>query len=271
MPQHSMTSRQKKLAVPSSVYTRLLFVLGAAGLLGVVGIIFVLFNHRLLAPPLYATVTRASARSTADTTATPKDFLPLILILPTTTPTPTATASHTPTITYTPTITLTPTPTPTATPRVLQFCRNLSGFPLPIPDNDFEGVSDTNSLSFSGIIQDLNISLMINHTYVSDIWATLRQVESNTTIELIRRAGGFSCSGDNIAAQLDDSASVPISDSAACHASQTPAIAGDLKPYQLLSAFTNQNIQGSWVLNVSDHAENDTGTLVEWCLIATLP
>lgn len=265
MPQHSMTFRHKKLTVPNSVFTRLLFVLGAAGLLGIFAIIFVLFNKRPLAPPLYTTVTRASARSTADTTATPKDFLPLILILPTTTPTPTTTATHTPTITQT------PTATPTATPRVLQFCRNLSGFPLPIPDNDFVGVSDTNIISISSMIQDLNISLRINHTYVSDIWATLRHTETNTTIELIRRAGGFGCAGDNIAATLDDGALVPISESAACHADQNPAISGELRPYGALSAFNNQNIQGSWVLNVSDHAENDTGTLVEWCLIATLP
>jgi hypothetical protein len=260
-----MNFRLPKHPLPTSMYNKLLLLLGMAGLLGIAGILFLLTGSRPPTPPVYATVTRASARTSADTTATPKDFLPLLLKLPTTTPTPTSTATHTPTIT------LTPTPTATATPRVLQFCRNFSGFPLPIPDGEPDGISDSNQVDISGQILDLNLSLRINHTYVSDIWATLRHVETNTTIELIRRAGGFSCSGDNIAAELDDSALVPISDSAACLASQTPAISGDLRPYGLLSAFNNQNIQGSWVLNVSDRSVTDLGYLVEWCLIATLP
>ncbi len=147
------------------------------------------------------------------------------------------------------------------------FCRDVS---LAIPDNNVTGVTDTQTVAAMGQLTDLNVSVRATHTWVGDLIFTVRNVGTNTSVTVIDRPGvpasTFGCSGDNIAATLDDQAASPVEGQCAAG---TPTINGTFQPNNLLSAFNGQQLANTWTLNASDRAGGDTGTLTQWCLIAT--
>ena len=112
---------------------------------------------------------------------------------------------------------------------------------LSIPDNDSDGVSDTLSISESGFIKDVEVSLKINHTYISDLFITLVSPAGERAI-LHQRTGG---SSNNIHKQY----------------------AIDSLPS--LQTYLGDQMNGSWTLHVSDHAGRDVGILKEWALKIT--
>ena len=145
-----------------------------------------------------------------------------------------------------------------------------SGLPLAIPDNSATGVTSTLTIADTGTITDINVNVGATHTYVGDLIFTLTHVETGTTVTLIDRPGvpasSYGCSGDNIAATLDDAAATPVE--GVC-AGSTPTINGTFSPNQALSAFNNQSLTGTWQLKVSDNASQDTGSLTSWSLDIT--
>lgn len=100
--------------------------------------------------------------------------------------------------------------------------------------------------SFS--ISDLNISLSINHTYVSDLRIRLIAPDG-TSVQLVNRRGG---SSDNVRLTLDDEATANVSSASTLN--------GTYRPERLLSAFDGKNSAGSWKLEIVDVARVDTGT-----------
>ena len=138
-----------------------------------------------------------------------------------------------------------------------------------IPDNSSAGVSDTivNS-SFNGPLQDLNVELVVDHTWVGDLVVTLNN--SANLVTLVDRPGipasAFGCGNDDIDVIIDDEGTGPIED--AC--SSAPAIGGTLTPSIPLSAFDATQYADSWTLTISDNEGNDTGTLVRWCLVPAI-
>lgn len=138
-----------------------------------------------------------------------------------------------------------------------------------IPDNRAAGVSDSISVTDVGTVANLTVFVQITHPYVGDLSATLQHTDgsTNTTVTLFNRPGrvsyGNGCSGDNILVTLADSAGVPVQN--LCSATP-PAIVGTAVPVDALAAFAGQNLRGTWTLNVADHKNKDTGTLVRWCL-----
>lgn len=104
-------------------------------------------------------------------------------------------------------------------------------------------------------ISDINVSVQITHTWVSDLIITLIS-PSGTQIQLVNQKCS---SSDNITAIFDDSGST-----LAC--SGNPVISGTVKSAQLLSALNGQSSQGVWTLRVADGADGDGGSLVAWGL-----
>ncbi|MFO1062485.1 MAG: S8 family serine peptidase [Pirellulales bacterium] len=102
--------------------------------------------------------------------------------------------------------------------------------------------------SFS--IADLNVDLSIDHTYVGDLRIRLIGPDG-TSVQLVNRRGG---SRDNIRVVFDDEASQSI-------ATVTGNLSGSLKPERALSAFDGKNAKGRWILEVTDAARLDIGTL----------
>jgi hypothetical protein len=100
-----------------------------------------------------------------------------------------------------------------------------------IPDNDPTGVSSTIAVSDQGTIDSVKVNLDISHTYRGDLRVVLRH--AGREIVLHDKTGGT---------ENDLDVTVPVAD-----------LAG-------------QALAGDWVLEVSDHANIDTGTLNAWSI-----
>lgn len=147
---------------------------------------------------------------------------------------------------------------------------------IQIPDNDPNGTVDPLGVADSYLIGDLNVSVNATHTWVGDLIFTLEHQDTGTTVTFIDRpgvpAGTFGCSGDDIDAEIDDEAVLPVEDE--CGAGVPTIlgsfIGGDPANSGLMAAFDGEDITGTWNLTVSDNAGGDTGTVNGWCLIVEM-
>jgi subtilisin-like proprotein convertase family protein len=179
------------------------------------------------------------------------------------TPTPTFTGTP-PTATRTPTArptnTQTRTPSPTATACAVSAFTS-TDVPKSIPDNIAAGVNSTLVVSAGvGTITNVDLTgLNITHTWIGDLIVKLTS-PGGTTVVLVNRV----CNTGPIAnfgnITLDDGAAQAIG--SVC----PPTAGGSFRPSNPLSAFNGQNPVGTWTLNVSDNAAQDTGTLNGWGL-----
>ncbi|MCW5519097.1 HYR domain-containing protein, partial [Aureitalea sp. L0-47] len=135
---------------------------------------------------------------------------------------------------------------------------------LPIPDSDPAGISTTITVADVGTVLDMNVDLDIEHTWVGDLIVTLES-PAGTSITMIDRMGAppgtFGCSNNDLLVTLDDEATLPIED----ECSGSP-ITGSFTPNEALSAFDGEDVNGDWILTVSDNAGGDTGTINGWTL-----
>ncbi|GAA4356484.1 S8 family serine peptidase [Kangiella marina] len=104
-----------------------------------------------------------------------------------------------------------------------------------IPDNNATGVSSTITVADDITITNVVTNVNIDHTYIGDLIVSLTSPAGTTEI-MHERAGGNT---DNIVASFD------------------------------MSKFEFENAQGDWILNVSDNAGADTGTLNNWSIDVT--
>jgi bacillolysin len=107
---------------------------------------------------------------------------------------------------------------------------------LAIPDNETTGVESVLHIEEEGLLKDINIGMVIEHTYIGDLRVILTS-PSGESVVLHDRQGGSS--RDIIATYNLDS-------------------------YPGLSAFAGDRVKGDWTLSVSDHAGVDTGKLMFW-------
>ena len=194
---------------------------------------------------------------------------------PTSTPTNTSVPS-TPTVTNTPTNTSVP-PTATNTPEPgTCVTYNSTNVPVSLP-NGTASITSNLSVSGSGTIDDVNVSVDMPHAWPGDLTFTLTHQDTGTAVTIIDRPGlpasTWGCSTDDINATLDDEASTAIE--GVC-AGSPPAIAGTFSPNNALSAFDGENGNGTWVLTVADaYTSGDAGTLNGWsveiCTVGVLP
>lgn len=138
-----------------------------------------------------------------------------------------------------------------------------------IPDNSPAGVTDNLIVGASFTLTDLDVSLLVAHSWVGDLTATVSH-SGGCSVTIVERPGNpastFGCSSNNIDATLDDEAGSPAEN--ACNPAP-PALSGPLSPNNPLSACDGENVNGTWSLTVSDAAAGDTGTLNEWCLVTS--
>jgi Zn-dependent metalloprotease len=195
------------------------------------------------------------------------------------TPTPTPQPTQTPVPTATPVPTVTPTPGPTETPAPspkptetpaptpVGICQQPEAA---IPDGT-GSVSDSINLSPGATIADLDLSLLVTHTWVGDLVVTLTHEDTGTSVILMDRAGApglgeFGCDRNNLQVLFDDAALAPIEDECT---TGNPTMDGSFIPNNPLSAFDGLNLGGEWTLTVEDQANGDSGTLDLWCLQPT--
>ncbi|MBX3396155.1 MAG: proprotein convertase P-domain-containing protein [Phycisphaerae bacterium] len=121
----------------------------------------------------------------------------------------------------------------------------------PITDNTNTTVTQNIADSFT--IGDVNVEIIINHTFLADLDIDL--IHNGVTVRVMQDQCG---ANDNMQITFDDEAA-PI----VC---AQPTV-GTYQPFSPLSAFDGINASGLWTLNVFDDAAADQGTLVSWSLI----
>ncbi|HKQ49174.1 MAG TPA: proprotein convertase P-domain-containing protein [Phycisphaerae bacterium] len=141
-----------------------------------------------------------------------------------------------------------------------------------IPDNNPAGISNTINVPDSMTIADLNVDLVIPHTWVGDLCVTL--THGATTVDLIQRPGSaapagcysgspFGCDQDNYNIILDDQGSGGPIESLCSPSMVSPP---NYVPNNPLAAFNGADAAGPWIITVVDNAGGDLGTLVQWSL-----
>jgi hypothetical protein len=161
-----------------------------------------------------------------------------------------------------------------------------SGNSVLVPDNNATGATLDIVVSDYGILTDLNVGLLITHTWQGDVAATIQHVDTGTTATIVNRPGsplslnGYSADNfGNIGTAtnfvLDDAAAAvydrPPLGGGPNDAVGTANVVGSWKPdgtpndepegVGSLAVFNGQNIHGTWRLKVIDHAGADTGAI----------
>lgn len=115
-------------------------------------------------------------------------------------------------------------------------------------------VTSTITVNSTTPISSLKVPVQVIHSYVSDLKISLRSPQG-TEVVLIDRP---CAEQNNINATFTDNGGSPL-----C---ATPAVAGNIRPVDLLSTFNGENPNGTWTLTVRDHEQGDGGTLSSWKL-----
>ncbi len=152
-----------------------------------------------------------------------------------------------------------------------------TGTPVAIPDNAPAGVNAAIVVAgVTGTVTDVNFSLDgtscsptigsttvgLDHTWVGDLIARLTSPTS-TVVTVMNQPGGANNSGNNFCQTiLDDGGPSSIKNIVVAGNPWT----GSFVPENPLTAFNSQNPNGTWTLNVSDVASQDSGSLRKFSL-----
>lgn len=135
----------------------------------------------------------------------------------------------------------------------------------PIPDGPGGVLVDTFNVPDTFSIADLNVDLVINHTWVGDLVVTIEH--NGTSVTIVDRPGyagsGFGCGSDNLNIILDDEGQGgPVETQCVANLTSPP----NYVPNNPLSAFDGMNGSGLWTITVTDSEGFDTGSLIQWSL-----
>ncbi len=169
-----------------------------------------------------------------------------------------------------------------------------TGPAVAIPDNNPAGVNITVPVAGVGTITDLNfrfdvadgqvcdgtigdVDCGVNHTWVGDLIITLRAPGGSPSAVIFNRPGfptaPAGCNNNNLGLiLLTDQGGLPSVNAqgnpspGACD-TLLPFPVGNFSPANPLSVFNGINADGDWVLNVSDNAGADTGSVRRFSMI----
>ena len=128
---------------------------------------------------------------------------------------------------------------------------------IAIPDNACPAtVNRTFSVGSSYRVSDVDIGILLDHTYRRDLEITLTS-PTGTVVTLMDYVGG---SADNLNVKFDDEASGGTIDSHTFNDPLTPVYNSTKVPQASLSAFDGENAQGTWTLKICDQEGVDTGS-----------
>jgi len=127
----------------------------------------------------------------------------------------------------------------------------------PGPISNEEQLKDTIQITDEGVVMDVDVMVDITHSYVGDLVISLKGPSG----DLVALSIANGSSGDNYSGTIfNDEATQNI-------ANGTPPYNGEYQPQQPLSAFDETDLNGNWVLNITDNLSADDGTLTDWCLM----
>lgn len=134
-----------------------------------------------------------------------------------------------------------------------------------IPDGTGSNICGTAVTRFINVtnsftIGDLNVGLIISHTYKEDLIVSLQSPSGTNATIVNREGGGFL----NYNIRLDDSQTTNIQ--SVDHVTTNPYPEFQRQSLSPLSTFNNENAFGTWTLSVQDCFNIDTGTLLDFYL-----
>jgi subtilisin-like proprotein convertase family protein len=147
---------------------------------------------------------------------------------------------------------------------------------LAIPDGTGQYVCDTITVPDSFTITDLDVDLVVDHTWVGDLCVTLSK-DGGPSIQLIQRinydgpcdgSGCCGCSNNDLDLILDDEGGNGPIDDDPCDGGP---LTGNYVPDEALSIYDSLDAAGDWTLCVNDNAGADTGVFVHWSLHFAVP
>jgi hypothetical protein len=141
--------------------------------------------------------------------------------------------------------------------------------PLSIPDIT-DGTELPMQVYDDVVIEDLDVHLVVDHTWVGDLGFSVRS-PAGTEVLLLDRpgvpdTGPFGCSNDDMDITFDDASTFDPENH--CPGT-TPWYVGDANPVGELSDFNGESTLGTWTLIVTDGGGGDIGDLYNWELLAT--
>ncbi|MEZ5997338.1 MAG: GEVED domain-containing protein [Hyphomonas sp.] len=117
-------------------------------------------------------------------------------------------------------------------------------------------LSRTFSVGTNYIVTDVNIGVLLDHTYRGDIVMQLRS-PSGTSVIFVTGSGTLGA--DNLNVQFDDEASATYLSNTVNHGTTAPPYQYTLIPQAALSVFDGENSAGTWTLRMCDQYNGDTG------------
>jgi uncharacterized repeat protein (TIGR01451 family) len=120
----------------------------------------------------------------------------------------------------------------------------------------------------SYIVRDVDLGVLLTHTYRSDLRITLTS-PAGTSVTVMTWTGNVQ-PGDNLNDRFDDEAAAAITAHDTAIADPAlPIYSHSFQPSNPLSAFDRQNAAGNWTLVVCDAVGSDVGTLTRADLFIT--
>ncbi len=126
-------------------------------------------------------------------------------------------------------------------------------------------ISSVLSVTDDQALNDLNVDLNINHTWIADLEITLTSPAGTSVV--IFSGGADGCGSSDLVATLDDESANPLD----CQAGDAFPLA-DYIPSNALSAFDGESTLGDWTLSITDTFPGlDGGTLNSWGITYSYP
>lgn len=134
--------------------------------------------------------------------------------------------------------------------------------PVEIPSSGTPTVSSSLVSSFANPIQAMEVTVVIDHSFIGDLEGELTS-PNGTTIQLFNPVLNGNCGGANMVVTFNDAAVQTHADfEDACDATSDVAVAGIFQPAEALAAFNGEIPAGTWNLSIRDEANFDGGQIV---------
>lgn len=137
----------------------------------------------------------------------------------------------------------------TIEPNIIIPINTASTIDIPFEINGLDGAT----------ITDVNLEIMIDHTWISDLGVVLISPEGTELTAFL--APGTNCGENNVNLTIDDEAALTSVDLQNACTTNNPSVEGDFQPIDLFSAFDGEDPNGTWIIRVLDFAAFDGGTV----------
>jgi len=127
--------------------------------------------------------------------------------------------------------------------------------PVAIPDQDPAGAVKTLNITDDFMIDDLDVTVNITHTYISDLDLFLVSPWGDT-VQLAEDPTSFPPGANMTNCRFDDEAATPFD-----YTTLTAPFTGSWQPFEDLELFEGFSCEGTWTLHAVDNESADTGTI----------